>query len=119
MSISEAESEVMQALWANSPLTADEIAAVTSQNNTWTMATVKTLLNRLMAKKAIRAERNGRRYSYWPLLSKDDYLLSEGKGLVDRLFDGQLAPLVSHFSQCKALTEEDIESLKKLIKELD
>jgi predicted transcriptional regulator len=41
------------------------------------------------------------------------------KGLLDRLFDGRVAPLVAHFSEAKKLSRKDIAELKRLIREID
>lgn len=119
MRISGAESQVMEALWDQSPRTAEEIATVVGPEQDWTEATVKTLLNRLLKKNAVAAERDGRRFLYRPLLSRDAYVQSESQGLLDRLFDGRLAPLVSHFSQQSQLSDEDIAELKRVIEALD
>ena len=117
--ISTAESVVMQALWARSPLAAEEIAGVVAGPQGWTEATVKTLINRLLKKGAVAATPDGRRYLYRPLLQRADYVEAESQGLLDRLFDGRLAPLVSHFSQGRKLTPEDVAELKRLIAEMD
>jgi BlaI family transcriptional regulator, penicillinase repressor len=119
MRISDAESLVMDALWRESPLTAEDIAAAVGPEQNWSDKTVKTLLNRLLTKKAIAAARDGRRYLYSPLVARADYIQDESRGLIDRLFDGKLAPLVSHFAQTNQLTAEDIAELKRLIAELD
>jgi BlaI family penicillinase repressor len=119
MRVSSAESEVMEALWRRSPLTAEEIAAEIGPANDWTEATVKTLINRLLKKRAIAADKDGRRYLYRPVLARAAYVSSESQGLLDRLFDGRLAPLVSHFSETRKLSAEDIADLKRLVKELD
>jgi predicted transcriptional regulator len=119
MRISTAESQVMRALWAKSPLTADEIIAALPDDQDWADATVKTLLNRLLKKDAIAAERDGRRFLYRPLVAQGDYVHAESKGLLDRLFDGKLAPLVAHFSQREKLTDEDVAELRRLLERLD
>jgi predicted transcriptional regulator len=119
MRISVAESAVMEALWRRSPLAAEEIAQEIAGPNGWTEATVKALINRLLTKKAITAAKAGRRYLYAPLVARADYLSQESQGLLDRLFDGRLAPLVSHFSQTDRLSPEDLLELKRLIAELD
>lgn len=117
--ISGAESVVMEALWKRSPLTAEEIAGQVAAGQGWTEATVKTLINRLLKKAAVAAEPEGRRYRYRPLVARADYVRDESQGLLDRLFDGRLAPLVSHLSEARALSAEDIADLKKLIEDLD
>ncbi|MFT3729737.1 MAG: BlaI/MecI/CopY family transcriptional regulator [Terricaulis sp.] len=119
MRISDAESLVMEALWRESPLTAEEIAAAVGPEQNWSDKTVKTLLNRLLTKKAIAAARDGRRYLYSPLVARADYIQDESRGLIDRLFDGKLAPLVSHFAETNQLTADDIAELKRLIGELE
>jgi predicted transcriptional regulator len=53
------------------------------------------------------------------LLRRDDWVLDESSRLVDRLFDGRLAPLVSHFSDHGRLSRHDLEELRALIERLD
>ena len=119
MRISTAESLVMESLWRASPRTADQIASEIASDQEWTEATVKSLLNRMLTKGAIAAERDGRRYLYRPLIERSDYIHAESRGLVDRLFEGRLAPLVAHFSARETLSPEDVAELKRLIEEID
>lgn len=119
MSISHAESLVMEALWRKHPQSAEEIVAEVGPGRDWSEGTVKTLLNRLLSKQAISAEPQGRRYLYSPVTPRADYVQDESRGLLDRLFDGRLAPMVSHFAETNQLTAEDIADLKRLVAELD
>ena len=119
MRISGAESQVMEALWRRAPLTAEEIFVEVGETQGWAEATLKTLLNRLLNKNVVSAEKDGRRYLYRPLVARDEYVEAESQGLLDRLFDGRLAPLVSHFSERQKLKPQDIADLKRLIAELD
>jgi len=119
MQISDAESAVMDVLWRAQPLAADDIVAATASRNGWQEATVKTLINRLLRKGAIAAERDGRRYLYRPVLARADYVHASSKTLLDRLFDGRVAPLVAHFSERRKLSKRDIAELRKLIEDLD
>src|SRR6187399_3194098 len=96
--ISDAETQVMEVLWRTSPLAAEDISAKLEKSQDWQLATVKTLLNRLLKKGAIAAEREGRRYLYTPILARADWAQSESLSLLDRLFGGSITPLVSHFS---------------------
>jgi BlaI family penicillinase repressor len=119
MRISEAESAVMDVLWRSHPLAAEDVVAALAASRDWQEATIKTLLNRLLKKGAIRAEKDGRRYFYSPVLERDDWVLDESEGLLDRLFDGRVAPLVAHFSAHRKLSRKDIAELRKLLEELD
>jgi predicted transcriptional regulator len=119
MRISEAESLVMEVLWQRSPLAAEAVHEELSRSQDWQETTVKTLLGRLLNKGAIAADRDGRRFLYRPLLAREDYVLAESKGLLDRLFGGRVAPLVAHFSEQRKLSRKDLEELKKLIAEIE
>lgn len=119
MQISEAESLVMEVLWQKHPLAAEDVVAALSRSQQWQEATIKTLLNRLLNKGAIEAARDGRRYLYSPVLKRESWLLEESQGLLQRLFDGRVAPLVAHFSEQRRLSKKDIAELRKLIEELD
>ena len=119
MAISDAESQVMEVLWERHPLTAEDVVAALAKTTDWQEPTVKTLLNRLLKKRAISAERDGRRYLYRPLLTRADYVHEASRGLLDRLFDGRVAPLVAHFSKARKLSKKDIAELKRLIEEIE
>ena len=117
--ISAAESQVMEALWCKNPLTPNEIIAQVGPANGWAEGTVRTLINRLLHKKALAGTRKDGLYIYRPLIARADYVQAESQGLLDRLFGGQVAPLVAHFAQTRALTATDIQKLKKLIAEME
>jgi len=117
--ITDAESRVMDILWTRAPQTADEIVAALLPQQDWQEATIKTFLNRLLKKGAIRAEYEGRRYQYFPVLARADWVDAESRSVLDRLFGGRVAPLVAHFSERETLSREDIAALRTLIDELD
>lgn len=119
MAISEAEAVIMEVLWQHAPRSAEDILAEVAPRQGWQEGTVKSLLNRLLKKKAVKAERDGRRYLYMPLLSREKYVSQESKGLLDRLFGGRVAPLVAHFSEQRKLSKKDIAELRRLLEELD
>jgi BlaI family transcriptional regulator, penicillinase repressor len=118
-SISEAESVVLTVLWRSSPLATEAVVTALAGQQHWHESTVKTLLGRLLKKGAIKAEKEGRRYVYSPVLTREQWLSSESDGLLSRLFGGRVAPLVAHFSKHRKLSKKDIADLKRLIQELD
>ena len=115
--ISEAEYAVMEALWRQSPLSATEVSDNVAEERGWSLATVKTLLSRLVAKKAVSTEPDGRRFLYTPSIERTDYVGSESRRLVDRLFGGRAAPLLVHLVEAEALSDEDIDEIERLIRE--
>jgi BlaI family transcriptional regulator, penicillinase repressor len=117
--ISDAESRVMEVLWqGKGKLAAEDVVAALADAQQWQEATVKSLLNRLLKKGAIRADKDGRRYLYTAVLKREQWVSSESSGMLDRLFGGRVAPLVAHFGKHRKLSKADIADLKRLIEEL-
>ena len=116
--ISDAEHAVMEVLWDQSPLTAQDVAERIPATRDWSANTVKTLLGRLLAKNIIGHQEDGRRYLYRPLVARGDYVAGESKKLMDRLFGGRLTPLVAHLAERDELTTADIAEIEALLKEL-
>jgi predicted transcriptional regulator len=109
----------MEAVWGKGPLAADEIVAEVGAPQGWGEATVKTLINRLLKKKALVSERIDGRTRYRALVTRADYVQGESQGLLDRLFGGELAPLVAHYAKHRTLSPGEVARLKRLIEGLD
>ena len=119
MKITTAESQVMETLWRSGrPLAVEDVREALT-DETWTDATIRTLLTRLVRKKAVVATKDGRRFLFRPLVARGDYVHAESKSLIDRLFDGQIEPFVAHFSQREDLSGEEIALLRTLIERLE
>lgn len=116
--ISEAEHAVMEALWEHSPLTATDVCDRVCEARGWSLATVKTLLSRLVTKQAVAAQADGRRFLYSPAMARVDYVDGESRRLVDRLFGGRPASLFAHLAEQEALSEHDIAEIEALLKEI-
>jgi BlaI family transcriptional regulator, penicillinase repressor len=116
--ISEAEYAVMEILWAEAPLTANMVADRLRNSQSWSLPTIKTLLSRLVTKRAIAYQPDGRRFLYRPLIARADHVAGDVKRLVDRLFGGKFSPLVAHLAEQEALSPQDIAEIEALLKEL-
>jgi BlaI family penicillinase repressor len=117
--ISDAESRIMEALWRKAPLTAEQIISTVGPENGWAPATVKTLITRLLKKNAIAGAKEADGYCYRPLVARAQYVQSESQGLLDRLFKGEVAPLVAHFAENRRLSAKDVKQLKALIAKIE
>jgi BlaI family penicillinase repressor len=115
--ISEAEWEVMKVIWKKSPCLAQEIIQATAADKKWGPATIKTLLNRLISKGALRFEKNGKSYLYSPAFTEEEFRTAEANSFLHRVFDGALSPMLSHFVQSRQLTAKELDSLEKILKE--
>lgn len=116
--VSEAEQEVMEVLWDASPLSASTIAEKLSDKKPWQESTVKTLLTRLVQKNAVKFEKDGRRYLYSPTYPRSAFVRTESKRLLNRLFGGEVSPLVAHLVEHEDLSKEDMASLSRLLEGL-
>ena len=115
--ISNAEFDVLDALWEDSPATSADVIARLNKHKDWHEKTVKTLLGRLVKKGVLRFEKQQRQYLYYPLIARDEYTKKEANSFIRRLFKGKVAPLVAGFANQNALSQQDVEELKALIEQ--
>jgi BlaI family penicillinase repressor len=115
IAISDAESRVMEVLWQQAPQASEDIVAALLEPTGWHEKTIRTLLNRLLGKGAVSAQKDGRRYLYSPLLQREQWQQQESRSLLDRVFGGKVAPLLAHFSHHEKLSTKDVAELRKLI----
>jgi predicted transcriptional regulator len=116
--ISEAELQLLQLLWDESPLGATEIAERVPAARNWSLTTVKTLLARLVAKGALTTQSEGRRFLYQPAIARETVAAGQAGGLIDRLFGGRVSPLVAQLAQQRQLDAEDLDELEALVRSL-
>jgi BlaI family transcriptional regulator, penicillinase repressor len=116
--ISDAELAIMEVLWDESPLTAAEVSGRVAARRDWSLATVKTLLSRLIAKRALGHHLDGRRFLYRPLVEREAYVAGESRRLVDRFFGGKLMPLVAHLAEQEKLSAEEIAEIEQMLREM-
>jgi BlaI family transcriptional regulator, penicillinase repressor len=118
--ISDTEWEVMNVLWSRSPLSADHVIRILqAADPSWHERTVKTLLNRLIKKKALGYRKEGRAYLYRPLVSKGDCVSAVSESFLTRVFGGSLQPMIAHFAESRELSADEIAELKRLIKKTE
>jgi BlaI family penicillinase repressor len=107
--ISDAEWEVMKVVWERQPVTAAEVVERLGRERRWSPRTIRTMLNRLLAKRAIDYRPEGKRYLYRSRISRDACVRKESRSFLSRVFDGAAAPAVMHL-----LTHCDVEEFRKL-----
>lgn len=118
--LSEAEWDVMEVLWSSpQPLTATDIDETLSKGDRdWSLATVKSLLSRLLAKNAVAPAKDGRRFLYSPAIAREACVARESRRLMDRLFGGRLSPLIAQLADDEPLGADDIAAIEKLLREM-
>ncbi len=115
--ISDAEWEVMMVLWAKSPLTAMEIVSQLAGRKQWSPRTVKSLLNRLVKKRALDYSTRGNRYLYRPRVTRDACVRMESGSFLTRVFGDAVGPMLVQFVEQAELSRDEIEQLEKILRE--
>ncbi len=115
--ISEAEWEVMQVLWKTSPLTANDIVEKLTGKTPWKRETIRTLINRLVQKKAIGFEKKGRQYDYFPLVTEAQCIKTETQSFLRRFGGRSIEPMLAAFVEEKQLSAEKIAKLRQILDE--
>jgi BlaI family penicillinase repressor len=113
--ISDAEWLIMQVVWSRPGLRADDVVAALQGKVTWNDRTIRTLLNRLLQKKALKYEKEGRKYRYFPAVSQEQCVRQERRSFVQRVYGGTVAPMLAAFIDDARLTPEDIKELKRML----
>jgi len=115
--ISAAEWDVMRVLWDRPGLFAQEVAAELAPAHDWSDRTVKTLLSRLVKKRVLRFEVEGKRYRYHPELTREECVRAASRSFVERVFGGAVSPMLATFVREGSLSEREIGELRRLLDE--
>jgi BlaI family penicillinase repressor len=115
--ISESEWMVMRVLWAKSPLTANEVVERLTGKAKWKPKTVKTLIDRLVKKGAVKFEKEGRRHRYYPAVERDECIATERQSFIRRVYGGTMKPMLAAFLEDAELSADDISELKEILEE--
>ena len=115
--ISAAEWEVMAVAWKRPPIAASEVIEQLEKKRGWHTRTVRTLLDRLVKKGALRFEVEGKRYLYWPKVTFEQCVQRESRGFLDRVFGGEPGPMLAHLVRTSPLSPAEIKHLKKILNE--
>jgi len=115
--ISDMEWQVMKVLWANAPLSANEVIEKFDGVMSWKPKTVKTLLGRLVKKKALGFNKDGRAYIYYPLVAEDECIKAESQSFLEKVFSGSLNVMFANFLEEQELSREEIAELKRILEQ--
>ena len=113
--ISESEWQVMQVIWKKSPITTNEVVKELTPKSRWKPKTIMTLLNRLVKKGALRFEKDGRAYEYYPLISENECVKAKNRSFLKRVYGGALKPMLADFLEDAELTDQEIAELKSML----
>jgi BlaI family penicillinase repressor len=117
--ITDSEWKVMKLLWKKSPQPAYDLIQALSEKEQCHPNTIKTLLGRLVRKKALGTHKYKNLFRYYPLVTEEECIQAESENFVERLFNGSVKPLLVHFAKNKKLSKEDLEELRLILEGKD
>ncbi len=88
--ISEAEYEVMRIVWQNAPVSTNEIVERLEKTTSWNPKTIQTLIKRLVTKRALTYEKEGRMFVYTPLVAENEYVSQESSSFLKKYYNGNI-----------------------------
>lgn len=116
--ITDAELEVMEALWASEePRTLAQLKAALAERHGWSGDTTKTLLRRLCGKGAVAQEKR-EVYYYRPLVERDRLSHYRTRRLIDKLYAGSAKAMVAALVEHEQLGPEDVDELRTFFQKL-
>lgn len=115
--ISDAELEVMKIIWEKGEVTSQEIINQLKDFN-WNDNTIRTLLNRLISKKAVKVScKQSKAYIYVPLVKEDDYRDRRADNFLKQFFHGSMNEMLLNLVNRNKLTKDELSFLKGQIDE--
>jgi predicted transcriptional regulator len=114
--LSEAEMEVLKALWSEGPATVRRINELLVDRG-WAYTTMLTLLRRLVVKGYAISEASGVAHVFRAALSREEVLQRRLKDAADELCDGSAVPLVLALVQGHRFSPEELARLRRLLDE--
>lgn len=114
-SISDSELTIMKIIWKKPNITANKIIEQLEDKIQWKPNTVKTLINRLLNKKVISFNKEGKEYYYYALVEEESYINEESSSFLNKIFNGSVSSMVLNFVKNKKISDEEIEELKDIL----
>jgi BlaI family penicillinase repressor len=117
MKLSEAEWQIMKALWRCQPATVRDLIEHLPPDVDWAYTTVKTMLTRLETKRAVSERKNKNVSVYEALVSPQTAQGSAWSNFLNQAFDGAMEPLLHFLVRERKLTKKQRRQLAQLLEE--
>jgi BlaI family penicillinase repressor len=114
--LTEAEWSVIKAVWENEPCTAPAVQEKLLEPTGWTYSTVRTLMDRMVAKGVLRAKKEGKLTIYHSAVTRAQAQRGELFYALKHAFNGALTPMVQCLLESNQLDAEELKELELLIK---
>jgi BlaI family penicillinase repressor len=114
--LTEAEWTIIKAVWDQEPCTAPAIQQLLEAQTAWTYSTVRTLMDRMVAKGLLGAKKERNVTLYSSAITRAQAQRGELLYALKNAFNGALTPMVQCLIEAKDLNADELEQLESLIK---
>ncbi len=114
--LTEAEWAIIKAVWEHEPTTAPVIQEKLSKATGWTYSTVRTFMDRMVAKGLLRAKKDGKSTTFTSAVTRDEAQRGELLYALKHAFNGALTPMVQCLLESQKFSDADIAELESLIR---
>lgn len=116
--VSDAEWEVMKAIWELKKSSSSEIVSHLNNNGfKWSPKTIRTMIARLVKKEILICHNDDGALTYSSIKKKESLIKDAGKKFLKKIFDGGTSNLLLHFVNNTELSDDEIEELQKSLDE--
>ena len=115
MNISDSEMIVMRAIWTLEQASVDQIACQIAASNDWSVATIKTLLGRLVKKEMLATTKSGRKFIYTPTMSECQAVGLMGQELLDKVCAQKHVNVLVNLIDDAMLTAENLQLISEAL----
>ena len=109
------EARFADIIWNSEPIQSSALAAVCAEEFGWKKSTTYTVLKRLIDKGIFKNEKG----VVSSVMSRADFYSAQSGKYVDDAFSGSLPAFLAAFTAKKKLSAEEIDSLRKIVKEYE
>lgn len=114
--ISPAEWQVMRIIWTLGQATSTQVIEILQRKVDWKPATIKTLLRRLVQKKALKTTKQGRSFIYEALVAEQSTMNTAADTLFSSLCEMHVGETLAHVINEHELSRDDIQHLQAILK---
>ncbi len=107
---------IMKAIWGKSFSTAPDVQQMLEKQTNWTYSTVKTLMDRMVEKKMLSAEKIRNLTIYKSLLTEKQAQSNEILSVVKKAFKGAFAPMMQFLIDSDKLSDAELEQIQEMLK---
>ena len=113
--IGDLQLKILQLLWEHSGASVRKVHARLGGESKYAYTTIATMLKKMEARKLVSHRLVDRKFVYEPLVKEEDVARNMTSHLLEGVFEGRLADMVTHLLQTREVSRSELDELEKII----